>query len=409
MSQTTPTRHARPTPERSAPFSCPLCLLCRRSGARPWPRRAKCPLRLAQPAARRACGLPAAIFIVICDAAQRPAAARGLALPERARIRRLLVAVSTLWQRRFSACSSPPALNGLIGVGPERIAVVRVAGIEAVTSARSARLHYYARLDGGAAPLPPGRYFLGRYDEAWGAACNKRAVAADRAGLRSLPDRAARCPHAARSGSRRRRHAMTVRVMPIKYAIAAPRIAVGALHLGCRRTGEAAGQSVRERIRERIEQRRTSPPARESRPPMPKRNHRRLHRSRPAIMRDADPRRPAAPLPDPQPPGLDPARAAPLVLAFHGGAATPNTWPTTRATASWPRPTGRGSSSSFPTATAAFRRQAGHLECRWLLRRRARDKGIDDVGFVRAVVADVQARCASTRRASSPPACPTAP
>ena len=91
----------------------------------------------------------------------------GLALPERARIRHLLVAVSTLVAAPVLGMLVAPALNGLIGAGPERIAVVGIAGIETTHVSRSSRLHYYARLDESAAPLPPGRYFMGRYDEAW--------------------------------------------------------------------------------------------------------------------------------------------------------------------------------------------------------------------------------------------------
>ena len=112
--------------------------------------------------------LPATIFIVVYAMLLNGHLLRaGLALPERARIRHLLVAVSTLVAAPVLGLLVAPALNGLIGAGPERIAVVRVAGIETSHVSRSARLHYYARLDSGAAPLPPGRYFMGRYDEAW--------------------------------------------------------------------------------------------------------------------------------------------------------------------------------------------------------------------------------------------------
>lgn len=93
----------------------------------------------------------------------------GLALPERERARYLLVAVSTLAASPVLGLLIAPAVNGLVGTGPERIAVVPVSRIESTTVSRSSRLHYYARLDGSleSAGLPPGRYFMRRYDEAW--------------------------------------------------------------------------------------------------------------------------------------------------------------------------------------------------------------------------------------------------
>ena len=86
-----------------------------------------------------------------------------IALPHQA-IGRFDVAREACGIKEWRACSRGGQLCFQRG---QRIAVVRVAGIEASHVSRSARLHYYARLDGGAAPLPPGRYFLGRYDEAW--------------------------------------------------------------------------------------------------------------------------------------------------------------------------------------------------------------------------------------------------
>ena len=158
---------------------------------------------------------------------------------------------------------------------------------------------------------------------------------------------------------------------------------------------EATGQSVRERIRERIEQRRTSPspPARESSPA-----HAEAEPPEAALFAAGDhartlthgglQRRYLIHMP----PGLDPARAAPLVLAFHGGGGHAEYMADDTRYGLVAEADRAGFVLVFPNGYSRF---PGGKLATWNAGGccgDARDKGIDDVGFVRAVVADVQAR-----------------
>ena len=185
---------------------------------------------------------------------------------------------------------------------------------------------------------------------------------------------------------------MTVRVMPIKYALLLLAL-LSALCTSAADAQEAAGQSVRERIRERIEQRRTSPPARESLPahaeaeppeaaPFAAGDHART------LTHGGLQRRYLIHMP----PGLDPARAAPLVLAFHGGGGHAEYMADDTRYGLVAEADRAGFVLVFPNGYSRF---PGGKLATWNAGGccgDARDKGIDDVGFVRAVVADVQAR-----------------
>lgn len=232
----------------------------------------------------------------------------GLALPERTRVRHLLVAVSTLVAAPVLGIAVAPALNGLIGAGPERIAVVGIAGIETTHVSRGSRLHYYARLDEAAASLPPG-VVMGRYDEAWSPPRRMRRRCRSR-GFRFATGRACSvrrlCSKSLRPVRTRDENGTEER------CAAARRVAV-VLMIAAAGAQEGAGQTVRERIRERVEQpRRAKPPA--------------VTEPSPATAFVAgDQVRTLAHGGQQRlylihvPPGLDQSRPAPLVVALHGG------------------------------------------------------------------------------------------
>lgn len=83
------------------------------------------------------------------------------------KLRRILLAVSTLAATPVLGLLIAPALNGLGASGPEHTAVAPVVRIESSPVRRSRRIHYFAHLNDASPDLPPGRYFMGRYDNAW--------------------------------------------------------------------------------------------------------------------------------------------------------------------------------------------------------------------------------------------------
>ena len=92
----------------------------------------------------------------------------GLAADGQAtKLRRLLQAVSTLAAAPVLGLMVAPAINGLGSAGPDSVVVAPVARIESSPVRRSRQIHYFAHLHDATPDLPPGRYFMGRYDRAW--------------------------------------------------------------------------------------------------------------------------------------------------------------------------------------------------------------------------------------------------
>lgn len=146
---------------------------------------------------------------------------------------------------------------------------------------------------------------------------------------------------------------------------------------------EGAGQTVRERIRERVEQRRAKPPA--------------VTEPSPATAFVAgDQVRTLAHGGQQRlylihvPPGLDQSRPAPLVVALHGGGGHAEYMADDTRYGLLGAADRNGFIVVFPNGDSRF--PGGRLAT-WNAGGccgEARDRGIDDVGFVRAVVADVQ-------------------
>ena len=91
----------------------------------------------------------------------------GLAADGQAtKLRRLLQAVSTLAAAPVLGLMVAPAINGLGSAGPDNVVVAPVARIESSPVRRSRQIHYFAHLHDATPDLPPGRYFMGRYDRA---------------------------------------------------------------------------------------------------------------------------------------------------------------------------------------------------------------------------------------------------
>ena len=94
------------------------------------------------------------------------------------------------------------------------------------------------------------------------------------------------------------------------------------------------------------------------------------------------------------PPGLDPARPAPLLVALHGGGGNMNLQADDERYGLIGKSDAAGFVAVFPNGYSRF--PGGRLAT-WNAGAccgASRDKGVDDVGFVRAVVADVQRRYA---------------
>ncbi len=94
----------------------------------------------------------------------------GLRHPAHAKPRRILLLVSTLAASPVLGLLVAPALNGLVFSGPGQSVVVAIEHIESQPVSRSDQIHYYARIEATEAiraGIAPGRYFMGRYDEAW--------------------------------------------------------------------------------------------------------------------------------------------------------------------------------------------------------------------------------------------------
>ncbi len=83
------------------------------------------------------------------------------------RLRRILLAVSTLAASPVIGLMIAPAINGLGATGPDSVVVAQVIRIESSPVRRSRKIHYFAHLNDASPDLPPGRYFMGRYDNAW--------------------------------------------------------------------------------------------------------------------------------------------------------------------------------------------------------------------------------------------------
>jgi polyhydroxybutyrate depolymerase len=150
----------------------------------------------------------------------------------------------------------------------------------------------------------------------------------------------------------------------------------------------AEAQTLRERIRERIEERRNQPAtqapdaaAKTAAPLAPGDHQRRLDHGglqRRYLIH--------------VPPGLDPTKPAALLLAFHGGGGYAEYMADDSRYGLLGQADRSGFVVVFPNGYSRF--PGGRLAT-WNAGGccgDARDKGIDDVGFVRAIVADVQAR-----------------
>lgn len=113
--------------------------------------------------------LPGAALITLYGLALNAQLRRaGLAQDGQAtKLRRILLAVSTLAATPVLGLLVAPAINGLGGAGPDSMVVAPVARIESSPVRRSRKIHYFALLHDTSPDLPPGRYFMGRYDHAW--------------------------------------------------------------------------------------------------------------------------------------------------------------------------------------------------------------------------------------------------
>ena len=83
------------------------------------------------------------------------------------KLRRILLSASTLAAAPVLGLMVAPAVNGLGGTGPDSAVVAPVTRIESTPVRRSRKIHYFAHLNDTSPDLPPGRYFMGRYDHAW--------------------------------------------------------------------------------------------------------------------------------------------------------------------------------------------------------------------------------------------------
>lgn len=90
----------------------------------------------------------------------------GLVGPEQRRPVFLLTTVSTLLAAPVIGWLLVPAINGLVAAGPEEVSRQPVLRIEAQAQRHGPDFYYYAHL-AASDVLPAGRYFMGRYAEAW--------------------------------------------------------------------------------------------------------------------------------------------------------------------------------------------------------------------------------------------------